>query len=75
MTEVKCGNCVFYRTKSNVDGVCFRYPPTAYPAPGKNLVGQPIINSLIMRTTISFNDFCGEFHPRAEEPKPEPSPN
>lgn len=73
--DIICGNCVFYRLKSNVDGVCFRYPPTAYPAPGKSPLGQPVLNSLVMRPTVSFTDFCGDFLPRQEEPKPELSPN
>lgn len=76
MEEIKleCGNCEFFKGhKDNHQetGICFRFPPTAYPKPTQTVAGGPVrIDSIIMRPQVRATEFCGEFLLRRDMSQP-----
>jgi hypothetical protein len=59
---VTCQNCAFgaEQNKENpsVQLVCYYNPPTAFPAPSKDLLGSVQIATISVRPVVSRNDFC-----------------
>ena len=74
--EAKCSDCAFYvpnKDKHGTEGVCWRFPPLAYPFPVQGVVGaQPRIMTIVTRPNVQQDHFCGEL---MFKHKAEPSEN
>lgn len=64
---VQCSNCIFFKHPADAQteqGLCFRFPPTVFPQPVQSAIsGKVTFNTLLMRPTVKFGEFCGEFQP------------
>jgi len=76
LMEAKCGECIFYQLRTNIDGICVRFPPVPYPAPQKKVItGEVQMGVMSMRPLVGYHDCCGEFIPRPKEEATQPSEN
>jgi hypothetical protein len=68
--QKRCGDCEHYvqiKDKHGSEGLCVRFPPTAWPFPVKGVVGAaPQMMLRMFVPTVGQDERCGEYSAAAE---------